>query len=76
MKTLIIAALVALVLALLGWVSFQNSSNEARIVIDKAQVKEDTQKAIQKVEELKDELKDEAQELAPVPVETPPSPLP
>lgn len=74
LRTILIIAIIALVLGLMGWLKFSNSGNETTIKLDKAQVKEDTGKAVEKAKEISADLKERAEEAFDQKAETEPAP--
>ena len=62
MKGLLILAAVVLLAALLGWLSFGNSDDSATMTIDKQEVRQDTEAAVEKAKEVAEEAKQKIQE--------------
>ena len=60
-RALLLVAIIGLVMALMGWLTFQNSGDSATIVLNKQQVKKDTDKAVEKVKELSQDLQNSAE---------------
>lgn len=50
-RTLILIAILAVAMTLLGWLTFSNSSSSTTIIIDKAKVQQDAGEALQKAKE-------------------------
>jgi hypothetical protein len=55
MKGLLVAVIVVLLAALIGWISFSNSDSSAGITINKQEIQNDTRAAAEKLDEATEE---------------------
>jgi hypothetical protein len=56
MRGLLAVVVIALILAVVGWISFGNNANEATITIDKEKVKQDVERIKESGKELGDQI--------------------
>lgn len=57
-KALLIVVIIVAAMALLGWLTFSNSSSQSTIVIDKNKVQQDTGKAVERVQEFTEDVRE------------------
>ena len=62
MKTLLIVVLAVVAMAFGGWLTFGSSDEDVSITVNKAEVKEDTEKVVKAGEKLLDEISEKAAE--------------
>lgn len=58
LKAVLWLALIVFVMSILGWLTFNNSSRQTSITVDKARVEEDTRRAIEKVQDVTEDLRE------------------
>ncbi len=62
MKGLIIIALLVLVCVLIGWISFSDNGSTSTITIDKQEIRDDAQQAVESLERSADKFVETARE--------------
>lgn len=64
MKTILIATIAVLGMALAGWLTFASSDESLTIEVDKVEIREDTREAVEAGEELLNDISRETEEIS------------
>lgn len=62
LRTILVISIVVILMAFFGWLKFSDSNDQATIILDKQEVKEDTKKAVEKAKEVSEDIQEKAKE--------------